>query len=127
MVKRCEVVGLLGRNGAGKTTIFSMITGLLSTDKGCIRLDDVDVTRLPLFQRARRGIGYLPQQRSIFGGLTVEQNILLVLEMHEGNSAKRRDQLDGLMRDFGLYPLRTAIASKLSGGGSVGDAKLRAR
>jgi lipopolysaccharide export system ATP-binding protein len=115
-VERGEAVGLLGRNGAGKTTVFSMIVGLLAADRGRILLDGSDVTALPLFQRARRGIGYLPQQPSIFRGLTVEQNILLVLEMHEANSAARQSALESLLRDFGLESLRHALASRLSGG-----------
>jgi lipopolysaccharide export system ATP-binding protein len=115
-VERGEVVGLLGRNGAGKTTVFSMIAGLLAADKGRITLDDVDVTGLPLYQRARRGIGYLPQQTSIFRGLTVEQNILLVLEMHEPDKTTRKRRLKQLLQELGLERMRKAIASTLSGG-----------
>jgi lipopolysaccharide export system ATP-binding protein len=115
-VERGEAVALLGRNGAGKTTVFSIIAGLLPADRGRILLDDYDVTELPLYQRARRGISYLPQQPSVFAGLTVEQNILLVLEMHENNAAARKRQLKQLLCDFGLESVRTSLAGTLSGG-----------
>jgi lipopolysaccharide export system ATP-binding protein len=115
-VGRGEAVGLLGRNGAGKTTVFSMIAGLLSADKGSILLEGTDLTVLPLYERARRGISYLPQQPSIFRGLTVEQNILLVLEMHQDDTRTRKRQLKQLLEDFGLVSLRNAVADRLSGG-----------
>jgi lipopolysaccharide export system ATP-binding protein len=115
-VKRGEVVGLLGRNGAGKTTVFSMLVGLLVPDKGRIVLDDHELTALPLFKRARFGISYLPQQPSIFRGLTVEQNIMLVLEMHEDDGAARKRQLQALLNEFGLLNMRDAMVGNLSGG-----------
>ncbi len=93
-----------------------MIVGSLAADKGCILLDDNDVTELPLFQRALRGIGYLPQQASIFRGLTVEQNILLVLEMHERDATARKRRLKHLLQEFDLESLRTAVGAELSGG-----------
>ena len=89
-VRRGEAVGLLGPNGAGKTTVFYMITGLIKADRGAIELDGHDVTKLPMYQRARLGIGYLPQEASIFRGLTVEQNIRAVLEVVEPSQEKAR-------------------------------------
>ena len=96
-VRRGEAVGLLGPNGAGKTTVFYMITGLIKADRGAIELDGHDVTKLPMYQRARLGIGYLPQEASIFRGLTVEQNIRAVLEMVEPSRKKREADLDSLL------------------------------
>ena len=93
-VRRGEAVGLLGPNGAGKTTVFYMITGLIKADRGAIELDGHDVTKLPMYQRARLGIGYLPQEASIFRGLTVEQNIRAVLEVVEPSRRKRERELD---------------------------------
>src|SRR4051812_41955216 len=93
-VRRGEAVGLLGPNGAGKTTVFYMITGLIKADRGAIELDGHDVTRLPMYQRARLGIGYLPQEASIFRGLTVEQNIRAVLEVVEPSKKKREAELN---------------------------------
>ena len=99
-VRRGEAVGLLGPNGAGKTTIFYMITGLIKADIGRIELDGYDVTALPMYQRARLGIGYLPQEASIFRGLNVEENIRAVLEVVEPNKSKREQELTALLEEF---------------------------
>jgi lipopolysaccharide export system ATP-binding protein len=115
-VRRGEAVGLLGPNGAGKTTVFYMITGLIKADKGTIELDGHDVTRLPMYQRARLGIGYLPQEASIFRGLTVEQNIRAVLEVVEPNKRKREAELDSLLDEFNITRLRKTPSIALSGG-----------
>ena len=111
-----EAVGLLGPNGAGKTTVFYMITGLIPADKGHISIDGHDVTKLPMYRRARLGIGYLPQEASIFRGLSVEQNIMAVLELTEKNKTVRRDQLDSLLREFRIEHLRNSPSIALSGG-----------
>lgn len=115
-VRRGEAVGLLGPNGAGKTTIFYMITGLVLPDAGQIHLDGHDVTRLPMYQRARLGIGYLPQEASIFRGMTVEQNILAVLEMVELDADKRQNDLNALLDEFDIMRLRDTPSIALSGG-----------
>lgn len=115
-LRRGEAVGLLGPNGAGKTTTFSMLIGVLQADQGDITLDNTPVTRLPQFERARRGMSYLPQEPSIFRSLTVEQNILLVLEAHEADNARRKERLDWLLGEFHIDHIRTASASRLSGG-----------
>ena len=115
-VRRGEAVGLLGPNGAGKTTTFYMITGLVPADAGRITIDGRDVTRLPMYRRARLGIGYLPQEASIFRGLTVEQNIMAILELVEGNRTKRREQLDSLLEEFNIARLRKSPSLALSGG-----------
>jgi lipopolysaccharide export system ATP-binding protein len=115
-VARGEAVGLLGPNGAGKTTVFYMITGLIPADEGSIRIDGRDVTKLPMYRRARLGIGYLPQEASIFRGLTVEENILAVLETVEPNKAEREVQLDALLEEFRITRLRKSPAIRLSGG-----------
>ena len=115
-VRRGEAVGLLGPNGAGKTTVFYMITGLIKADRGAIELDGHDVTRLPMYQRARLGIGYLPQEASIFRGLTVEQNIRAVLEVVEPSRKKREQQLDSLLDEFNITRLRKSPSIALSGG-----------
>ena len=115
-LKRGEAVGLLGPNGAGKTTVFYMITGLIPADEGSIKIDGHDVTKLPMYRRARLGIGYLPQEASIFRGLTVEENILAVLEMVEPNKAERHRQLDALLEEFRITRLRASPAMRLSGG-----------
>ncbi|MBV1692939.1 MAG: LPS export ABC transporter ATP-binding protein [Hyphomicrobiales bacterium] len=115
-VGRGESVGLLGPNGAGKTTTFYMITGLVAADAGNITLDGRDVTRLPMYRRARLGIGYLPQEASIFRGLTVEQNIMAVLELVEGNRKRRREKLDELLEEFKITRLRKSPSLALSGG-----------
>jgi lipopolysaccharide export system ATP-binding protein len=115
-VRRGEAVGLLGPNGAGKTTVFYMITGLIKADRGTIELDGHDVTQLPMYQRARLGIGYLPQEASIFRGLTVEQNIRAVLEVVEPSRRKREAKLDELLDEFNIARLRKTPSIALSGG-----------
>jgi len=115
-VRRGEAVGLLGPNGAGKTTVFYMITGLIKADQGRIDLDGRDVTRLPMYQRARLGIGYLPQEASIFRGLSVEENIRAVLEVVEPDSKRRVRDLDALLEEFNIARLRKTPAIALSGG-----------
>ncbi|MHA3979586.1 LPS export ABC transporter ATP-binding protein [Halovulum sp. GXIMD14794] len=115
-VHRGEVVALLGPNGAGKTTCFYAIGGLITPDRGTVLLDGEDVTALPMFRRARKGIGYLPQEASIFRGLTVEQNIRSVLELHEPVRSKQSRQLDELLGEFSITHLRHAPAIALSGG-----------
>jgi lipopolysaccharide export system ATP-binding protein len=115
-VRRGEAVGLLGPNGAGKTTVFYMITGLIKADRGSIELDGHDVTKLPMYQRARLGIGYLPQEASIFRGLTVEQNIRAVLEVVEPSRKKREAELNSLLDEFNITRLRKTPSIALSGG-----------
>jgi len=115
-VGRGESVGLLGPNGAGKTTVFYMITGLVAADDGRITIDGENVTSLPMYQRARLGVGYLPQEASIFRGLTVEQNIMAVLELIEPDRKARREQLDSLLEEFSITRLRKSPALALSGG-----------
>jgi len=115
-VRRGEAVGLLGPNGAGKTTVFTIIMGLIKPDKGEIRLDGFPITRLPLFQRGRLGIGYLPQEPSIFRGLTVSGNILAVLESHIRSRRERQERLDALLDEFGIAHLANVSALALSGG-----------
>ena len=115
-VRKGEAVGLLGPNGAGKTTVFYMITGLIKADKGRIELDGNDVTALPMYQRARLGIGYLPQEASIFRGLSVEQNIRAVLEVVEPSAKRREHDLNSLLEEFGIARLRKTPAIALSGG-----------
>lgn len=115
-VRRGEAVGLLGPNGAGKTTVFYMITGLVPADGGRILLDGHDVTHYPMYRRARLGIGYLPQEASIFRGLTVEGNIRAVLEVVEPDRRRREQDLDSLLTEFGLSHLRRQPAIALSGG-----------
>jgi lipopolysaccharide export system ATP-binding protein len=115
-VRRGEAVGLLGPNGAGKTTVFYMITGLIPADRGAIELDGHDVTKLPMYQRARLGIGYLPQEASIFRGLSVEQNIRAVLEVVEPSKKKREMELDSLLDEFNITRLRKTPSIALSGG-----------
>jgi lipopolysaccharide export system ATP-binding protein len=115
-VGKGEVVGLLGPNGAGKTTCFYSIMGLVRPDSGRILMDGHDVTRLPMYRRAILGLGYLPQETSIFRGMTVEQNIAAVLEMVEPDKAVRASELDRLLDEFGLTSLRESPAMALSGG-----------
>ena len=113
---RGEVVALLGPNGSGKTTCFYCIAGLVPPDAGQVLIDGRDATRLPMFRRARMGIGYLPQEMSIFRGLTVEQNIMAVLEVVHEDPRHRRDRLEELLGDFSIEHLRAAPALALSGG-----------
>jgi lipopolysaccharide export system ATP-binding protein len=115
-VRRGEAVGLLGPNGAGKTTVFYMITGLIAADRGRIELDGYDVTALPMYQRARLGVGYLPQEASIFRGLNVEQNIRAVLEMVEPDKRRREADLNALLEEFNIGRLRKTPTIALSGG-----------
>ena len=115
-LRRGEAVGLLGPNGAGKTTCFYIIIGLISPDSGTIVLDGYDLTDLPMYRRARMGIGYLPQEASIFRGLNVEDNIRAVLEVSEPDGATRESMLEDLLAEFGIGHLRRAPAIALSGG-----------
>ncbi len=115
-LRQGEAVGLLGPNGAGKTTIFYMITGLVAADLGTISLEGNDITQLPMYQRARLGIGYLPQEASIFRGLSVEDNIRAVLEVVEPDRRERERQLDQLLEEFTISRLRKAPSIALSGG-----------
>ncbi len=116
LLRRGEAVGLLGPNGAGKTTVFYMITGLVKPDRGLIALDGHDVTGLPMYRRARLGIGYLPQEASIFRGLSVEDNIRAVLELTEPDRDRREAELDALLDEFSIARLRKQPAPALSGG-----------
>jgi lipopolysaccharide export system ATP-binding protein len=116
VVNRGEAVGLLGPNGAGKTTSFYMTMGLIRPDYGTISLDGVDITNLPVYRRARLGIGYLPQEASIFRGMTVEENILAVLELSEDVAEKRSISLESLLAEFSITHLRRSPAVALSGG-----------
>lgn len=115
-VQKGEIVGLLGPNGAGKTTCFSIITGLLRPDRGSIYMDQQDITHYPMYKRARLGIGYLPQDTSIFRGLSVEENILCAVELYEKNVDKREGILNRLLDEFSISHLRQAPAIALSGG-----------
>ncbi len=115
-VRKGEAVGLLGPNGAGKTTVFYMVTGLIKADKGRVELDGHNVTALPMYQRARLGIGYLPQEASIFRGLTVEENIRAVLEVVEPDPKRRERDLNGLLEEFNIARLRKTPSIALSGG-----------
>ena len=115
-VQQGEVVGLLGANGAGKTTCFYIITGLIAADTGVVSLDGQDITDLPMYRRARRGIGYLPQEASIFRGLSVEQNIRAILEVVEPERDAREATLNSLLAEFSITHLRRTPAMALSGG-----------
>lgn len=115
-LRRGEVVGLLGPNGAGKTTCFYMITGLISVDYGSIFMDGEDVTAQPMYQRARLGLGYLPQEPSIFRGMSVEENVMCVVELVEKDKEKQRQMCEALMVELGIEKLRTQRATSLSGG-----------
>ncbi len=115
-VQRGEIIGLLGPNGAGKTTCFYIISGLIGADTGSILLDGHDVTALPMYQRARMGIGYLPQDASIFRGLSVEDNLRAVLELTEADRMRREEMLDALLAEFSITHLRRTPAVALSGG-----------
>jgi lipopolysaccharide export system ATP-binding protein len=115
-VRRGEAVGLLGPNGAGKTTTFYMIVGLIGPDSGTIALDGVEISNLPMYRRARLGIGYLPQEASVFRGLNVEQNIMAALDMVEPDAGRREAVLTELLAEFGISHLRRTPALALSGG-----------
>jgi lipopolysaccharide export system ATP-binding protein len=115
-IERGEVVGLLGPNGAGKTTIFYLMVGLIHPDIGVVKLDGMDITAVPLYQRARAGIGYLPQEPSVFRGLTVEENILAVLELQSLSKSERQQKAAALLDEFGLGRHRQRLTPSLSGG-----------
>ncbi len=115
-LRRGEAVGLLGPNGAGKTTVFTMMTGLVQPDEGSVLLDGHDVTMLPMYRRARLGLGYLPQEASVFRGLSVEDNIRAALEVVEPLRDRREQMLDSLLAEFGIAHLRRTPALALSGG-----------
>ena len=115
-VRAGEVVGLLGKNGAGKTTTFYMIVGLVTPNEGQVFMGDEDVTNMPMYRRARRGIGYLPQEESIFRKLTVEENLLAILETLPMSEDERDARCDELLKDFGLEHVRENVAITLSGG-----------
>jgi len=115
-VDQGEVVGLLGPNGAGKTTSFYMIVGLISPDSGCILVDDTDMTPLPMYQRARKGISYLPQEASVFRKLTVEENLMAILETLPLRNRERHENLDRLIEQLGLEKVRRSQGYMLSGG-----------
>ncbi len=115
-LNRGEVAGLLGPNGAGKTTCFYMITGLIQADYGHIYLDGEDITAQPMYQRARLGVGYLPQEASIFRGMSVDENVMAVVELHERNPKKAQDEVDRLLDELRISHLKTAPAASLSGG-----------
>ena len=115
-LNRGESVGLLGPNGAGKTTVFYMITGLIKPDDGSVHIDGYDVTKLPMYRRARLGVGYLPQEASIFRGLSVEDNIMAVLEVTEPDKKERKRRLDELLDEFKIGRLRKSPSIALSGG-----------
>ena len=115
-VEQGEIVGLLGPNGAGKTTSFYMIVGLIKPNEGKIFLEDEEITALPMYQRAKRGIGYLAQEASVFRKLTVEENILAVLEMRNYSKQERREKTDELIEEFSLQKVRNNLGMSLSGG-----------
>ena len=115
-VNQGEIVGLLGPNGAGKTTTFYMTVGFIKPNEGSVFLDDEEITNLPMYQRARRGIGYLPQEPSVFRKLSVEDNIKAVLEMTELSKAEQKDKLESLISEFSLEKVRKAFGDTLSGG-----------
>ena len=115
-LKQGEIVGLLGPNGAGKTTSFYMIVGLVRPDQGHVFLDDFDITNLPMYKRAQLGIGYLPQEVSVFRKLSVEDNIMAILEMTPLSSIQRKEKLEKLLEEFGLVAIRKNLGDRLSGG-----------
>jgi lipopolysaccharide export system ATP-binding protein len=115
-IRRGETVGILGPNGAGKTTLMSMITGIIQPDTGRIEIDDIDATNLPMFARAKIGLSYLPQESSVFRGLSVENNIMMALESSYPGKATRQQILGALLDAFGLSSVRTRNAARLSGG-----------
>ena len=115
-VEQGEIVGLLGPNGAGKTTTFYMIVGLINPNEGTIMLDDAEITKEPVYKRARMGIGYLAQEASVFRKLTVEDNIKAVLEMSDFSRGEQRDRVESLLEEFGLVKIRKSLGIQLSGG-----------
>lgn len=119
-VKQGEIVGLLGPNGAGKTTTFYMIVGLVRPDGGDVFLDSANITRLPMYKRARLGIGYLPQEASVFRNMTVEQNILSVLEFTSLSKAERKERTGIMLEELNITAIRKSMGYALSGGEGVG-------
>ena len=115
-VSKGEIVGLLGPNGAGKTTTFYMITGMIKPESGKVFLDDADITRVPMYKRARMGIGYLPQEASIFRTLSVEDNLLAVLEMTKLNAKQRKEKCESLLEELTISHIRKSLGFQLSGG-----------
>lgn len=115
-VNQGEIVGLLGPNGAGKTTSFYMIVGLVKPDEGHVYLDDVNITDYPMYKRAQLGIGYLPQEVSVFRKLSVEDNIMAILEMTDLSKIERKDRLEQLLEEFSLTHVRKNLGNRLSGG-----------
>ncbi|MBN2758130.1 MAG: LPS export ABC transporter ATP-binding protein [Bacteroidales bacterium] len=115
-VNQGEIVGLLGPNGAGKTTSFYMIVGLVKPTEGRVLLDDTDITSMPMFKRAKNGIGYLPQESSVFRNLSIEDNIKAVLEMSSFSKAEQKDRLEDVLNEFGLQKIRKSLGIQLSGG-----------
>ena len=115
-VNQGEIVGLLGPNGAGKTTSFYMIVGLVRPDIGTVYLDNVEITKLPMYRRAQMGIGYLPQEISVFRKLSVEDNIMAILEMTDKSHTKRKERLEELLEEFNLNDFRKTLGNRLSGG-----------
>ena len=115
-LKQGEIVGLLGPNGAGKTTSFYMIVGLVRPDQGHVFLDELEITKLPMYKRAQLGIGYLPQEVSVFRKLSVEDNIMAILEMTPLSSIQRKEKLEKLLEEFGLVAIRKNLGDRLSGG-----------
>jgi lipopolysaccharide export system ATP-binding protein len=115
-VNQGEIVGLLGPNGAGKTTSFYMIVGLVRPDQGQVFLDELEITKLPMYKRAQLGIGYLPQEVSVFRKLSVEDNIMAILEMTPLSSVQRSEKLETLLEEFGLVSIRKNLGNRLSGG-----------
>lgn len=115
-VTQGEIVGLLGPNGAGKTTTFYMTVGFIKPNEGHVFLDDIEITRLPMFRRARLGVGYLPQEASVFRKLTVENNLKAVLELTNFTKEEQRDKLESLIDEFGLEKVRRNVGDSLSGG-----------
>lgn len=115
-VKQGEIVGLLGPNGAGKTTSFYMTVGLIKPDKGNVFLNDMNITDMPMYKRAQMGVGYLPQEASVFRNLSVEHNIAAVLEMTTLSKAEQKERLENLMEEFGLNRVRKSMGNVLSGG-----------
>ncbi|MFM6934917.1 MAG: LPS export ABC transporter ATP-binding protein [Flavobacteriales bacterium] len=115
-VEQGEIVGLLGPNGAGKTTSFYMMVGLVRPDEGSVFLDDLDITKLPMYKRAQMGIGYLPQEVSVFRKLSVEDNIMAILEMTSMSKTEREEKLEQLLEEFSLTHVRKNLGNRLSGG-----------
>ncbi len=115
-VKQGEIVGLLGPNGAGKTTSFYMIVGLIKPNAGSVFLDELDITKLPMYKRAQKGLGYLPQESSVFRKLSIEDNIRAVLEMTSFSKFEQKDRLENVLDEFGLQKIRKSLGIQLSGG-----------